>query len=63
MNQKNKKRVEKIFQAKRKRRQELARLPVEEKFKILLQIQKIACSILKERGIKREPWGESVLGK
>ena len=52
----NKVEVAKIFAAKRRRRQELAKLPVEEKVKILVQLQKIAIPILAQRGIKHKPW-------
>ncbi|MFH0800137.1 MAG: hypothetical protein V2A66_08165 [Pseudomonadota bacterium] len=48
--------MEKIFQAKIQRRQDLAQLPVEEKVRILVQLQKIASPILSARGLKREPW-------
>ena len=48
--------VEAIFQAKERRRRELAKLTIEEKIKILVELQKIACPILSTRGIKRTPW-------
>lgn len=48
--------IEAIFQAKRQRRRDLARLPIEEKVKILLQLQKIAIPILSARGLKRKLW-------
>lgn len=54
--EKTNKQIEKIFEAKRARRKEMAALPVEEKFKILLRMQKIAAPIFKSRGLKREPW-------
>ena len=53
---------ERIFSAKKKQRQELAKLPIEEKFKILLQLQERAYSIYKSRGIPQKelerykPW-------
>ncbi|MBI1908932.1 MAG: hypothetical protein HYS22_02035 [Deltaproteobacteria bacterium] len=50
------KRIEKIFKAKKECRKELARLPIEEKFRILLQLQKIASSILQSRGVEKKPW-------
>ena len=53
---KRNKRIEQTFKAKKERRKELARLPVEEKFKILLQLQKIASPILRARGIEKKPW-------
>ena len=58
---KRNKQIEKIFKAKRERRKELASLPVEEKFKILLQLQKITSSILQSRGIESQPWMASHL--
>lgn len=54
--QKNNKTVEKIFQAKRERRKKLARLSIEEKVKILVQMQKLALPILLERGLKKKAW-------
>jgi len=58
---KRNKQIEKIFKAKRKRRKELASLSVEEKFKILLQLQKLTSSILQSRGIESRPWMTSHL--
>jgi len=52
----NNKTVEALFKAKERRRRELAQLPIEEKIKILLQLQKMASPILSARGIKRTPW-------
>lgn len=54
--EKDKKTIDGIFQAKRKRRRELAALPVEEKVKILVKLQKIAIPILLARGLKRKHW-------
>lgn len=54
--------VEKIFKEKRKRRKELACLPVEEKFEILLQLQKMVSPILKNRGLEKQPWMTSSIG-
>ena len=48
--------VEKIFKAKKERRKALAHLPIEKKFRILLQLQKIASPILKSRGLGKAPW-------
>lgn len=48
--------IQKIFQAKQERRRHLAKLPIEEKIKILVQLQKIAAPILATRGIKKQPW-------
>ena len=48
--------MEKIFKAKKARRRELAQLSIEEKVRILIQLQTIASPILHIRGIKKEPW-------
>ncbi len=52
----SKKKIKRIFDAKKQKRQNLARLPIEEKVKILIQLQKIAAPILAARGVKRKPW-------
>ncbi len=52
----NKKDIDKIFEAKRQRRKALAKLPVAEKIRILVQLQKIASPLLMARGIKKKPW-------
>jgi len=52
----NKTTVDKIFEAKKQRRQELARLPIEEKVKILIQLQTMAIPILLARGIRKRAW-------
>jgi hypothetical protein len=52
----NKKTIDTIFEAKQKRREYLAKLPIEEKIKILVELQKMAVPILKARGLKRNPW-------
>lgn len=52
----NKKNIRDFFRAKRKRREDLAKLPIEEKVKILIQLQKMAIPILKARGLKRQSW-------
>ncbi|MBI5299870.1 MAG: hypothetical protein HY877_06220 [Deltaproteobacteria bacterium] len=52
----NKKTIQNIFQAKKQRRRELANLPIEEKVKILVQLQKIAIPILSARGLKKKSW-------
>ena len=52
----NKTAMDKIFGAKRERRRALARLPIEEKIKILIQLQRIAVPILLARGIRRKSW-------
>ena len=48
--------VKDIFLAKQKRRKYLAERPVEEKIKILVELQRIASPILRARGIRKEPW-------
>ncbi len=53
-----KKQIEAIFKAKKKRRRELGLLSVEEKFAILIEMQKMSSSILRSRGIEKNPWGE-----
>lgn len=45
-----------IAQSKSKRREQLSNLPVEEKAKILVELQKMAAPILNARGIKVAPW-------
>jgi len=52
----DKKTIEDIFTEKRERRQKLANLPIEEKIKILIELQKIASQIYSIRGIKKKPW-------
>lgn len=44
----NKEIVEKIFESKAARRKELASLPIEEKIKILVEMQKIVLGIRKK---------------
>lgn len=48
--------IEKVFKTKKGHRRELAELPVEEKLKIFLQLQKNVYSILKLRGCGKKPW-------
>jgi hypothetical protein len=43
-----------VFRAKAERRRTLARLPFEEKIRIVVRLQKIAAAIRKKR--KREVW-------
>lgn len=54
--EKPKEQLKRIFEAKEKRRRDLASLPIEEKIKILVQLQKIASPILAIRGVKKNPW-------
>lgn len=51
---KYKKRLEEIFQAKEEFRKERAKLPIEEKIKILIHLQEIANEAAKATG-RREP--------
>ncbi|MBX7148492.1 hypothetical protein K1X76_05355 [bacterium] len=53
---KNKIKIAQVFKAKRKRRKNLARLSIEEKLKILVQLQKMAFPLLSARGLKLKPW-------
>lgn len=48
--------VKKIFAAKQVRRNTLARLPMVEKVRILLELQQMAAPVLARRGLKRGPW-------
>lgn len=48
------------FRAKKDRRKRLTSLPAEDKFDLLLQLQRIAGPILKSRGKKREPWIDNI---
>ena len=52
--------VQKIFKAKKARRKELASLPIEEKFKILIELQKITSPIFRSRGLERKPWAMQI---
>jgi len=45
-----------IFAAKESRRQLLARLPIEEKVKILVRLQEIAAPLLRARGRNVHVW-------
>jgi hypothetical protein len=45
-----------VIQIKKKRRKELSQLPIEQKVKILLDLQMMASPILSQRGIQRKPW-------
>jgi len=48
--------LNKLFEAKKRRRKDLAQLPIEEKIKILLKLQDMAIPILHKRGIYKKPW-------
>lgn|GEM_PF-1442554 len=47
---------EDIFKDKARRRKSLAALPIEEKVRIVVELQRIAEPILKARGIKVKVW-------
>jgi len=51
-----------IFAAKRERRQDLARLPFPEKVQAVIQLQKMAATILRARGQMVKPWSASRAG-
>lgn len=53
---KNKTKIEDIFKAKRQRRKDLAKLPIEEKVRILVTLQKLAIPVFQQRGIKKQAW-------
>jgi len=53
---KQSKKVKDIFKAKKARRKKLANLSIEQKYRILLQLQRIATPILKSRGLEKKPW-------
>lgn len=49
--------VKALFQAKQQRRQELAKLPIEEKIRIVCRLQRMAAAVHPPRGrTKRRPW-------
>ncbi len=48
---------EELFRQKRSRRQDLAKLSIEEKIKVLIKLQHLASSIGRQTGRKhRKPW-------
>jgi hypothetical protein len=47
--------IEKIFKSKRSFHKEMAELPIEEKIKNLIELQRINIEILKSRGVKLKP--------
>ena len=51
--------VAKIFAAKEQRRQALARLPFPEKVQAVIELQKMAATILRARGKMVQPWNLS----
>ena len=48
--------VARIFTAKQERRQDLARLPYPEKVQAVIELQKLAATILRARGKIVKPW-------
>jgi hypothetical protein len=48
--------VRRIFNAKEARRRRLAELPMPEKVKRVVRLQKIAAPILRRRGQEMRPW-------
>lgn len=57
---KQNKKIKDIFKAKKARRKRLASLPIEEKFDILLQLQKITVPILRSRGLEKSVWDSNI---
>ena len=51
--------VERVFAAKDERRRRLAALPVEEKLRIVVELQTLAAPILRARGVPARIWYES----
>jgi len=51
--------VARIFAAKEQRRQALARLPFAEKVRAVIELQKMAATILRARGKMVRPWNVS----
>lgn len=51
--------VARIFAAKHRRRQDLARLPYPEKVQAVIELQKLAATILRTRGKVVKPWSAS----
>jgi len=45
-----------LLQAKEERRKELARLPIEEKVKIVVRMRHMAAPLLREHGKDVHPW-------
>jgi len=52
--------VARIFAAKEQRRQALARLPFPEKVRAVIELQKMAATILLARGKVVRPWNVSI---
>ena len=54
--------VARIFTAKQERRRDLARLPYPEKVQAVIELQKLAATILRTRGKIVKPWSASRSG-
>ena len=54
--------VARIFTAKQERRQDLARLPYPEKVQVVIELQKLAATILRARGNIVKPWSAGRTG-
>lgn len=54
--------VARIFTAKQERRRDLARLPYPEKVQAVIELQKLAATILRARGKIVKPWSASRSG-
>jgi hypothetical protein len=55
----DKTKIDDLFRAKQERRKRLAKLPIEEKVKILVKLQHIAAPIYLARNIKKRTWDPS----
>ena len=55
--------IDRIFAAKEQRRQALARLPFPEKVRAVIELQKMAATILRARGKMVRPWNVSASEK
>ncbi len=54
--------IARIFAAKEQRRQDLARLPYPEKVQVVIELQKLAATILRARGNIVKPWSAGRTG-
>jgi uncharacterized protein with gpF-like domain len=54
--------VARIFTAKQERRQDVARLPYPEKVQAVIELQKLAATILRARGKIVKPWSANRTG-
>jgi hypothetical protein len=48
--------LNKVLTAKQRRRQELARMPIEQKLRVVVRLQEMAAPILEKRGKVRRVW-------